>query len=162
MLEHFQEMANNAGMPQATDVWGDQRHADTLDDEGLNILEMFIESKELNKVVLEAHWTVLAARNRRVDALLSDNPLANVGGLDRDDFLLILPIAPYRLFVCTKQKEDLARAVAKGRTSFYRATNKQLVKQASDYVFARDRFHEPLVRKHLSAPPREAQESLTQ
>lgn len=84
--------------------------------------------------------------------MLSDSPLAYLGDLNQNTFMLMLPLSPKKLFVCASTASDLTKAMANDGREFVKATNRQLVKQAREYVYATGNFHEPLVRKHLRRP----------
>jgi hypothetical protein len=152
VLEQFRRMAANAGRPEAADIWLQPERRDTLDDEGMKSLRRFIDSPEFNRDIVLGEWAVITIGIGDVDTLLSDNPLAYLGDLRENAFMLMLPLSPRKLFVCASTTSDLAKATTNEGRNLVKATNRQLVKQAGEYVYASGAFHEPLVRKHLRRP----------
>lgn len=149
MLDQFRLMATNAGRPEAADIWLEPERRDTLEDEGLKVLRRFIESPEFNRDIVFGEWSVMTIERGDVDTLLSDSPLAYLGDLKENAFMMMLPLSPRKLFVCASTASDLAKATTNDGRKFVKATNRQIVKQANEYVYATGRFHEPLVRKYL-------------
>lgn len=152
MLEEFRTMATNAGLPVAAEIWLEGGRRDTLDDEGMKVLRRFIESPQFNRDIVFGEWAVITIERGDVDTLLSDSPLAYLGELKENAFMLMLPLSPRKLFVCASAPEGLAKATNNDGCKFVKATNRQLVKQAGEYVYTTGLFHEPLVRKHLRRP----------
>ncbi len=149
MLEQFRAMASNAGMPEVAEVWLRPERSDTLDDAGMGALHRFIESPQFNRDIVFGEWAVISLAQGDVDALLSDNPVVHLGDLKENAFILMLPLAPRTLFVCASTPEDLVRTTTNVSCKLFKAVNRQMVKQATEYVYATGRFHEPLVRKWL-------------
>lgn len=152
MLEHFRFMAANAGRPEAAEIWLQPERRDTLDDEGMKVLRRFIESPDFNRDIVFGEWAVITIEMDGIDTLLGDSPLAYLGDLKENAFMLMLPLSPRKLFACASTTSDLAKATTNGGRRFVKATNRQLVKQAGECVYATGIFHEPLVRKHLRRP----------
>lgn len=152
MLEQFRFMAAIAGRPEAADIWLRPERRDTLDDEGMKVLRRFIESPEFNRDIVFGEWAIINIGKGDIDTLLSDSPLAYLGDLKENAFMLMLPLSPRKLFVCASATSDLAKVTTNDARKFVKATNRQLVKQAGEYVYATGIIHTPLVRKHLRRP----------
>ena len=133
LLEQFESMAKMAGQPQAMDVWSDPGHADTLDDEGLKVLNRAIESAELNKLILDGVWSIIES-NCDVDAVLSDTPVSHIGQLMENSFVLVLPISPTKIFVCASTVEDIDMLSRQPAKNLMKAINRQFAKQFVDPV----------------------------
>ncbi len=87
---------------------------------------------------------------------MSDNPLVCLGDLDDGGYILVLPLSPRSLFACASTSADLALMTGSDSRKIVKATNRQLVRQASRFVYATSQHHEPLVRKHLRRLPEDA------
>lgn len=148
MLAQFESMAKLAGQPQAMHVWGDPRHADTLDDEGLKVLNRAIESAELNKLILDGVWSVIEP-NCDIDAVLSDTPVSHLGQLTENSFVLVLPISPTRIFVCASTAGDIEMLRRQPAKNLMKAINRQFAKQSSAHIFATNISHRALALKYL-------------
>ena len=118
----------------------------------MKVVRYFIESPEFNRSIVFGEWAVITLEMDCIYTLLSDSPLTYLGDLKENASMLLLPLSPRKLCVCASTATDLAKATASNGRQLVKATNRQLVQQAGEHVFASGTFHEPLVRKHLRRP----------
>jgi Protein of unknown function (DUF4238) len=81
--------------------WLNREAPDMFDDFGLKAIPHIIESRKLNAALLGSDWNMLDLSKSKLDLLIGDMPLIQIGGLAAD-FLIGLPLSPSKLFLAIK------------------------------------------------------------
>lgn len=152
LLEQFKSMASISGNTGADEVFQQPKYKDLLDDHGMRTFMNAITSIKHIEWICNASWSIREMPASVGTALIGDLPVGLFGELMENNFGIIAPISPRHYFICTSsEKYHLAFAMKHNQRELLKSTNKWLVLHAMDYVYATDRAHEPLIKKHLGS-----------
>ena len=155
LLEQFKSTASIFGNPGADEVLQQPKYKDVLDDHGMGTFMTAITSKKHIDWICKASWSIREIPASVGTALIGDLPVGLFGELMENNFGIIAPISPRHYFICTSsEKYHLAFAMKHDQRDLLKSTNKWLVLHAMDYVYATDKAHEPLIKKHLGSARR--------
>lgn len=112
------------------------------------ILPNVIEDSRLINAMYSAHWRCIRLRWSRLDLLIGDRPLLQVGPLS-SNFLIVLPLAPRILFCAARNAQSIESLRKANEDSIVRTINKDTVIKAAKYVYSKDQSHVALVRRYL-------------
>lgn len=128
--------------------WLKREAPDLFDDFGLDAIPHVIESKLLNSALLGSDWNVLDLSKSRMDLLIGDRPVIQIGGL-AEDYLVGLPLSPSKLFLAIKHPNAFRKIKTTDKTLITKLVNKDTVRQAIYFVYSTSRIHEPLIKRVL-------------
>lgn len=114
----------------------------------VEVLEPVINSELLSDALLRASWSVFKARWSKLDFLIGDRPLIQVGGMSQN-FIIVLPLGPRALFCAASDNGTLKKMQDSDHTSVVRTINKDSVNCSLKYVYAKDDSQRAVVEKYL-------------
>ncbi len=117
----------------------------------VEMLEDVIASDRLCGALMKASWHAFRLRWSKVDLLIGDRPLIQVGPMS-ENFLIVLPISPRVLFCAASYDGTLNKLKSSNHTGVAKTINKDSVMMASQYVYARDVSQTPVVQRYLPNP----------
>ena len=100
---------------------------------------------DIGQKILSMRWQMLTFRHPSLDLVTSDHPLLITHGLNSPECWLMMPLAPDKLFIATHgaalQITDVRAVIGD--------TNRELIRSASQRVWAKGLRHRRFVEKHL-------------
>jgi len=119
-----------------------------LDGIGPKVLPHLVEAPIWNQAIDNGTWEIRELSRSKHDLVISDRPL-NIQGTLKGKFVIVLPLAPRRVFIVTDSSatQDMMQGIPESK--FIVACNEYSIKQAAEYVFAAHDGHRRFVDKHL-------------
>lgn len=114
----------------------------------VEMLEDVIESDRLCGALLDTSWHAHRLRWSKVDLLIGDRPLLQVGPM-AENFLIVLPISPRVLFCAASHEGTLEKMKSSDHTGVAKTLNKDSAMKASKYVYATDVSQTAVVERYL-------------
>lgn len=115
-------------------------------------LNMIIRA--LNNPVIGNHingmkWVVVDVTASPQILLTSDRPVT-IYNLREPEGNLFLPISPTKLFVAANNEATLSGLSRQTQRAIVEKSNELVVTRARRYVYSRDKYNEPYIRRHMS------------
>jgi Protein of unknown function (DUF4238) len=121
--------------------------------EAAQFLKETIDNERIALDLMRMHWHVKPLEKSRTLLMTSDRPF-DMPHLGSPNAYLALPIGPRHLFIATRKPDFVRRYIDPlSHTAIARTSNKQIVRQAREYVWAFDEDSSDFVKKHICTLP---------
>jgi Protein of unknown function (DUF4238) len=117
--------------------------------EAAQFLKDIIDNQRIAPDLMSMHWHVKTLEKSTTLLMTSDRPL-DMPHLGDPNAYLALPIGPQHLFIATRKPDFVQRFIDPiSHTAIARTSNKAVVRQAREYVWAANDDSAPFVQKHI-------------
>ncbi|KVG59205.1 hypothetical protein WS79_10865 [Burkholderia territorii] len=114
-------------------------------------LEIIIQSPNLNKVFLDAHWDVHTITKPDIDLVIGDRPLLLEGRMT-GLYLFAIPISPTQLFLASNNRMAISHIIGDEQSELVCTINRESIAVADKYVYSTDDRQAALVERYLRKP----------
>lgn len=124
--------------PANLESWTESHFPGLIENFGLSFYADLINDARIGNQLLHLQWWIFDVSSAPNRLLLGDRPSIFFGGIDHPDLVVVLPIAPDRLFIATRGdglKAGLPQVSVKELTL---RVNDATVRQAATYVYGQD------------------------
>jgi hypothetical protein len=118
-----------------------------------NMLVDVIANERAVPDIANMHWTRVQVSRSKYSLLTSDRPLVMPVGLAHPQCYIALPVGPRDLFVAAHDDRFSRLLPTADHTKIARLMNKDVVRQARQYVWGEDDSQLEFVRKHFATLP---------
>jgi Protein of unknown function (DUF4238) len=118
-----------------------------------NMLVDIIANDQAVIDVANMHWTRVELTKSKYSLLTSDRPLVMPLGLAHPDCYIALPVGPRHLFVAAHDCRFSRGLPTANHTQIAKVMNKDVVRQARQYVWAENDSQIRFVEKHINTLP---------
>lgn len=150
-LQEAYETERPEGAPESVDDWLATLDPHTEDRFALTIARQSMDHSGIGQIINNMRWKVLDFEGCGIPLLTSDRPVWMTTTLVEPDAFILMPIAPTRLFVATRETETMLRIAAQNRRQQAKNMNKTTVQHAVKFVFGVDDKMKVFVQKHFAA-----------
>jgi hypothetical protein len=150
-LQEAYEAERPDGAPESVDDWLSTLDPHTEDRFALTIARQSMDHSSIGQIINNMRWKVLDFEGCGIPLLTSDRPVWMTTTLVETDAFILMPIAPTRLFVATRETETMLRIAAQNRRQQAKNMNKTTVQHAIKFVFGVDDKMKAFVQKHFAA-----------
>jgi hypothetical protein len=150
-LQEAYEAERPDGAPESVDDWLSTLDPHTEDRFALTIARQSMDHSSIGQIINNMRWKVLDFEGCGIPLLTSDRPVWMTTTLVENDAFILMPIAPTRLFVATRETETMLRIAAQNRRQQAKNMNKTTVQHAIKFVFGVDDKMKAFVQKHFAA-----------
>lgn len=98
-------------------------------------------------------WTVVDVSKAKLSLLTSDRPLVMSHGLSDPLCYVALPLSPRKLFVASHDRRYAQKLPGAAHARIVKAMNRDVVRQAREFVWGTDDAQLEFVRKHIRTAP---------
>lgn len=119
---------------------------------GVKIMAEMTDQNEISSAIANMHWEV---RNVSGEGsfLTSDRPVRRDYPFKSRSALLTVPIGPKAMFLAAHSRKMIDRAFRGGNADFVRRNNREIVRQARQFVFASDASDREWITKNIAKEP---------
>jgi hypothetical protein len=118
-----------------------------------NMLVDVIANERAVPDIANMHWTRVELSRSKYSLLTSDRPLVMPVGLGHRQCYIALPVGPRHLFVAAHDDRFSRLLPTADHTKIAKLMNKDVVRQARQYVWGQDDSQLEFVRKHFATLP---------
>jgi hypothetical protein len=117
------------------------------------MLVEIIDNERAVPDIANMHWTRIELTRSKYSLLTSDRPLVMPVGLGHRQCYIALPIGPRDLFIAAHDDRFSRLLPTVDHTKIAKLMNKDVVRQARQYVWGEDDSQLDFVRKHIATLP---------
>lgn len=119
----------------------------------MRIFANLLNHHGVGETIANMRWKVLDVSNHKRQLLTSDRPIMLANGIKKPDGYIVLPIAPYRLFLAYSGRVGFDIICSRKPTHLVADCNYTNVGRASKLVFGSSDAQLGFVRSHLNTTP---------